>query len=161
MPTTSIMRRFEFDYGHRVLGHEGKCKYLHGHRGIAEIYIQADLDSIGRVIDFGAVKLLVGTWIDDNLDHNILLNSEDPLAKLWKETYNQEPSSQKFKLCLTVFNGKKPYIMSNGNPTAENIAEEIFHKAKHFIEYSNSNHILTVTHVTVWETPYCSATFRL
>ena len=52
-----ITRRLEFDAGHRVLGHEGKCKNLHGHRYSAEITVTApDLDGLGRVIDFGVIK---------------------------------------------------------------------------------------------------------
>lgn len=60
-----IMRKFEFDYAHRVLGHESKCKHLHGHRGVAEVIVSSPgLDSLGRIIDFGIVKQRVGKWID-------------------------------------------------------------------------------------------------
>ena len=55
MPT--ITKKLEFDYGHRVLGHEGKCRHLHGHRGVAEVTVYApSLDNLGRVVDFGAIK---------------------------------------------------------------------------------------------------------
>ena len=31
-PPITCTRRIEFDAAHRVMGHEGKCKHLHGHR---------------------------------------------------------------------------------------------------------------------------------
>src|SRR5262249_14498003 len=50
-------RLLQFDAGHRVYQHEGKCANLHGHRYTAEITAQAEaLDKIGRVIDFSVLK---------------------------------------------------------------------------------------------------------
>ena len=34
---------------------------------------------LGSHIDFGEVKRLVGKWIDDTLDHTMLLHRDDPL----------------------------------------------------------------------------------
>src|SRR5262249_22784820 len=50
-------RRIQFAAGHRVFGHEGKCRYLHGHNFVALVTAAADdLDAVGRVIDFGVLK---------------------------------------------------------------------------------------------------------
>ena len=71
-------RRIEFDAAHRVMNHESKCKMLHGHRYVVEASFTAnELDKLGRIIDFGAIKDVLGKWIDDNLDHNVILNKKD------------------------------------------------------------------------------------
>ena len=134
----AITRKLEFDAGHRILGHEGKCRFLHGHRYSAEITVEAhELDSVGRVIDFGIIKTIVGKWIDENWDHNLLLNSKDP------QRYHLETTEERL-----------PYIMSC-NPTAENIARELFKMAVLLLP----SH-LQVVQVRIWETPNCYADYR-
>ncbi len=65
-------RRIEFDAAHRIINHESKCKMLHGHRYALEASFAAEnLDNLGRVIDFGEIRQLLGDWIDNNLDHNL------------------------------------------------------------------------------------------
>ena len=60
-------RRIEFDAAHRILNHESKCKMLHGHRYVLEAEFTAKkLDKLGRIIDFGVIREVLGTWIDDN-----------------------------------------------------------------------------------------------
>src|SRR5688572_1226539 len=73
-PMFRVSREIEFCYGHRLLNYEGKCRYLHGHNGKAVITIQGPrLDERGMLVDFGDIKGAVSTWIDDNLDHRMLL----------------------------------------------------------------------------------------
>ena len=138
---TAITRRLEFDAGHRLINHESKCKHLHGHRYCAEITVQADaLDRIGRVIDFGVVKALVGKWIDDNWDHNMVINPNDPILK--------------FAGLLE----KHPYLCYQGgepaNPTAEVMARILFGVA---VELLPSE--LKVVKVRLYETPNCFAEY--
>lgn len=71
-------RKIEFDAAHRVMEHESKCKLLHGHRYVIEATFAADeLDSLGRVIDFGNVRQVLGDWVDSNWDHNAILHQDD------------------------------------------------------------------------------------
>jgi 6-pyruvoyltetrahydropterin/6-carboxytetrahydropterin synthase len=72
-------RRLEFDAAHRVMLHESKCKYLHGHRYVIEVTCAAEgeLDALGRVIDFGVIKARLGAWIDKYWDHNTILHEAD------------------------------------------------------------------------------------
>ena len=138
----TVTRRLEFDYGHRVLGHEGKCKHLHGHRGVAEVTVKGPrLDEVGRVVDFGEVRRLVGGWVDDHWDHNLLLNPADPL------------------LCVVGFgdhHGREAFEMPVGNPTAENMAECLYHIASSLLFPKG----LTVVKVRMWETPSCYADYE-
>ena len=128
---TTCTRRVEFDAGHRVDGHESKCARLHGHRYAIEITASApELDSVGRVIDFGVLKGVVGKWIDENWDHRMLLWHGDC-------TLDEEPGVVRV-----------PF-----NPTAENMAVFLLEKANELlIDYS-----VTVVGIRVWETPNCWA----
>ncbi len=101
-------RRLEFDYGHRVYKHESKCRHLHGHRGVVEITAAADkLDTLGRIIDFSVLKAKVGTWIDDNWDHNMIFFDQDLEA---------------IQAMDLIKDSKKPFLLPT-NPTAENMAK--------------------------------------
>lgn len=133
----TITRKIEFDYGHRVLGHEGKCRHLHGHHGVAEVTVRApELDPLGRVVDFSVLKTLIKGWVDEHWDHNILLNLEDPQFPHFLETEE-----------------RRPYAFE-GNPTVELIARELFGVCQRFLpDY------LEVIHVRVWETPSCHADY--
>jgi len=61
----------------------------------------------GMLIDFKDLKVLVEEWINQNLDHTTILSCNDPLVKILKSF------------------GVQVYT-TDGNPTAENIAKEIF-----------------------------------
>jgi len=103
-------RILEFDAGHRLINHESKCKYLHGHRYKIEISFYADhLDQIGRVVDFSCIKKILGTWIDSNLDHTTILHIDD------KNLGN----------AIEIETKQKIYYM-DCNPTAENIVKHLF-----------------------------------
>ncbi|MGD9723541.1 MAG: 6-pyruvoyl tetrahydropterin synthase family protein [Pirellulales bacterium] len=129
-----VTREIDFCYGHRLLNYDGKCKYLHGHNGRAVITLEsAQLDPRGMVIDFSDIKRLVSNWIDENLDHRMILHRDDPavpaLAKL----------------------GEPMYLIDT-NPTAENIAKLIFDYAK--------GQGVPIVQARLWETPRCFATYR-
>jgi 6-pyruvoyltetrahydropterin/6-carboxytetrahydropterin synthase len=141
----TVTKRLEWDSGHRVLGHRGKCRHLHGHRYAAEITVQSpDLDGLGMVVDFGVIKERVGGWIDQSWDHNLLLHPDDPLLELSNKQLQE------------VCGDRLPYVMPPPcpNPTAENIARVLYDAAVGLLDP------LKVVEVTVWETPTCRATYR-
>lgn len=155
-----IMRRFEFDSAHRVLGHESKCRFLHGHRYVAEVFLDApDLDRLGRVIDFGKVKEVVGSWIDGNWDHNALFHPEDPFIQIHQiETYPEhEAGDWGVVKRRELYGGREPYIMKYGNPTAEQIAKELFEAAADRLAAVEGYDKVRVVRVVIWETPNCWA----
>ncbi|MBY0356004.1 MAG: 6-carboxytetrahydropterin synthase [Rickettsiales bacterium] len=99
-------RRLEFDAAHRVMEHESKCKFLHGHRYVVEATFEAThLDALDRVIDFGVIKEVLGAWIDENWDHATILNEKDRLLGQAIENHTKQ----------TIY-------WLNGNPTAEKMA---------------------------------------
>lgn len=128
-----VTREIDFCYGHRLLNYDGKCKYLHGHNGRAVITIESPtLDARGMVIDFSDIKRVVSNWIDQNLDHRMILHRDDPAVS-----------------ALTKLG--EPMFLVDVNPTAENIARLIF-------EYAKSQGI-PIVEARLWETPHCFATY--
>ena len=129
----SVTREISFCYGHRLLGYNGKCRHLHGHNGKAVITLGAEsLDELGMVVDFSRLKRVVGGWIDEALDHKMLLHKDDPL------------------LAHLQAKGEPVYVM-DVNPTAENIARLIF-------DYTMREGF-PVIEVRLWETESCFATY--
>ena len=130
----SVTREIDFCYGHRLLNYDGKCKHLHGHNGRAVITIAAEtLDQRGMVVDFKDVKMVVARWIDDNLDHRMILHRDDPVVE-------------------TLQGMQEPLYLVDENPTAENIAKIIYEGAK--------SHGFPIVKAELWETPHCFATYR-
>jgi len=129
-----VTREIDFCYGHRLLNYDGKCKHLHGHNGRAVITIESDqLDERGMVIDFSDIKRLVANWIDQNLDHRMILHREDPAREALEKL-------------------GEPMFLVDFNPTAENIARLIFENAR--------QQGLPISEVRLWETPHCFATYQ-
>jgi 6-pyruvoyltetrahydropterin/6-carboxytetrahydropterin synthase len=129
-----VTREIEFCYGHRLLNYEGKCRHLHGHNGRAVIALESPtLDERGMLVDFSDIKREVQCWVDDTLDHNMLLHRDDPI------------------LPVLEARGERVFVM-DVNPTAENIARVIFERA--------AGAGLPVVEVVLWETPHCHAAYR-
>ena len=128
-----VTRQIDFCYGHRLLNYEGKCRHLHGHNGRAVIKIASgELDHRGMVLDFSDIKSVVSKWIDENLDHRMILHREDPAVEFLQQL-------------------NEPLFLIDSNPTAENIAKLIYEvtAAEGF----------PVLEVDLWETPQCFATY--
>lgn len=158
--TPPITRKFEFDAGHRVLNHESKCANLHGHRYVAEVTVDAPtLDGIGRVIDFSCLKEIVGDWIDENWDHNILLHADDPLLRAMQALRRQaSPPAVSDTWDSVVFNRKPPFIMPYSmNPTAENMATLLYGETVSLLHADARSSELSVVRVRLYETPNCWA----
>ena len=129
-----VTKEIHFCYGHRLLDYAGKCRHLHGHNGKAVVTLEAPaLDPLGMVVDFSEIKRVLGKWIDDALDHRMLLHRDDPILPDLR---------QRGEL----------FVELDVNPTAENLAKMIF-------EYAVS-HGLPVIAVTLWETENSFATYR-
>jgi 6-pyruvoyltetrahydropterin/6-carboxytetrahydropterin synthase len=128
-----VTREIEFCYGHRLLNYDGKCRHLHGHNGRAVITLEGPaLDRRGMLVDFADIKQKVQQWIDENLDHNMLLSCDDPILPVLERA------------------GERVFVM-DCNPTAENIARLIYEHAKAAG--------LPVAEVVLWETEHCFSTY--
>jgi 6-pyruvoyltetrahydropterin/6-carboxytetrahydropterin synthase len=129
-----VTRQIDFCYGHRLMNYAGKCRHLHGHNGRALIAIESPtLDERGMVMDFSEIKDVVSQWIDQQLDHRMILRSDDPVVDVLRSM------------------GEPLYLLDE-NPTAENIAKLIF-------DFTASQGF-PVVEVKLWETPKAFATYR-
>lgn len=80
MTTITATRYHDFSAGHRVVGHEGKCRFIHGHNYRVHFTIAADdLDGVGRVMDFSVIKALLCEWLEEEWDHRFLVWEDDPM----------------------------------------------------------------------------------
>ncbi|MEX0715975.1 MAG: 6-carboxytetrahydropterin synthase, partial [Planctomycetaceae bacterium] len=110
------------------------CKSLHGHNGRAVIVMEGEeLDARGMLVDFSDIKDALRTWIDDELDHRMILRDDDPALHTLREL-------------------GEPVFVIPDNPTAENIARLIFEHAR--------AQGFPVVEVSLWETPRSFATYR-
>lgn len=129
-----VTKEIRFCYGHRLLRYGGPCRHLHGHNGKLEVTLAGEeLDERHMLVDFDDVKRAVKTWVDENLDHRMLLAADDPIL----------PKIQAL--------GEPCYVFE-GNPTAENICRVVFGKAREAG--------LPVVGVRLWETDTSWAEYR-
>jgi 6-pyruvoyltetrahydropterin/6-carboxytetrahydropterin synthase len=77
--------RHNFETAHRLPHLAGKCTSLHGHSWWMEATVSAPALLDGTVVEFGALKGLIRSWIDTNLDHGAMLGADDPLADVLAE----------------------------------------------------------------------------
>lgn len=108
----SVTQELRFCYGHRLLEHPGKCGRLHGHNGVARITLRATaLDARGMVTDFDDVEKALRTFVDESIDHRLLLHRDDPAAQVLRAA-------------------GETFVALEVHPTAENIARMIFDHAR-------------------------------
>lgn len=106
-----VTQEISFCYGHRLLRYQGKCARLHGHNGTARITLGAEaLDGQGMVADFDGIEKTMRAFIDETIDHRLLLHKDDAL-------------------CGVLEDQREPFVKVDFNPTAENIARMIFERA--------------------------------
>lgn len=146
-------KRVEFDAAHRVAGHEGKCKSLHGHRYAVELTLvrsDAGVDDTGFVVDFGVIKERVGGWIDEHLDHTTLYDEHDEFMVAMRERYLEIQDR-----CPELAGGElRSWYAMKRPPTAENIAAMLHTEATKLMPRG-----VQVLRVRVYETPTSYADF--
>lgn len=128
----TVIRSHEICAGHRVVGHESKCRHLHGHnykfhfkvapknqfQGIKSDIL---LDSVGRVIDFSVVKTTLCQWLEDNWDHKFLHWENDGMIEGLKGLVAEDTKGE----CVSAVDQNHFYssfVSLPFNPTAENLA---------------------------------------
>lgn len=129
----TITKHFEFCYAHRLYGYPGKCGNVHGHTARVEVHCQVEkLPATGMAIDFRELSNKIGGFIEENLDHRLILAKNDPIVAILKEI-------------------KEEVKVLESPPSAENLAELIYKAAKEAG--------LPVTKVSFWESPTSVASY--
>lgn len=138
----TVTRVFEFDAAHRVMNEKVKCFNLHGHRFKVEMCFEYNSKgALGYAIDFKEIKRIACAWMDEHLDHACILNPQD---------------TELIDLCHK--NGWRIHVMGLGNngdinPSAENIASELFYIIKQL--FINDKSGIRLVHLRLYETPNC------
>lgn len=129
----AILKEIHFSYGHRLLRHPGKCARLHGHNGriVAEVSSRK-LNQQNMVMDFYDLRKTLEDWVDNTLDHQMILWKKDPLVKVLEKA-------------------REPILVFKENPTAEALAKFIFEAAK--------KKKIPITKIILWETPGSAAQY--
>lgn len=132
-------RYHDISCGHRVVGHENKCRFLHGHNYRITFTIGGGLDKVGRVIDFGVIKELLCEWLEENWDHKFLMWADDPILPEMSRAAN-------IGIKVVLF-----------NPTAENMGLHLLEVIGPLLLPAH----VVLTKVVVEETRKCSAEVHL
>ncbi|MDZ5762068.1 6-carboxytetrahydropterin synthase [Candidatus Cyrtobacter comes] len=131
-------RRIEFDAAHRIIGHAGKCKYLHGHRYILEASFEAQFKGArDMVVDFGLIKEVLANWINCNWDHTTILSIDD----------------RELGSCIEHYTKQKIFYMDKA-PTAENMSTILI---REIIPSLFKGTDVNCYKVRIYETPNCYA----
>lgn len=131
-----VIRSHEICAGHRVVGHESKCRMLHGHnykfhfkvapKPLDGESVKGDpLDQVGRVIDFSVVKSTLCEWLETNWDHKFLHWEHDKLIEgLVRLVHDEEnlPDNQRCVGDKDETHFLNSLVALPFNPTAENLA---------------------------------------
>ena len=146
-------RYHDISTGHRVVGHENKCRHLHGHNYRIHFVCEAgELDTVGRVIDFGVIKEKLCMWVENYWDHKFLAWEQDPVIKEIYDVMGSDPHGNP-----AGFFGES-IVFTPFNPTAENMAQ-------HLVEVIGPQQLagtgVTLTSVRIEETAKCSASFHI
>lgn len=164
-----IERYHDISCGHRVAGHENKCRHLHGHNYrvtfvcVSESTMSMgpydggskELDDVGRVIDFSVVKERLCMWLENVWDHKFLAWEHDTVMRnITKLCGAACWSSKNDESVHDVLDSS--LVWTPFNPTAENMAE--------YLVNTVGPHVLQGTGVMllecrVEETRKCSAAF--
>lgn len=138
----TITRVFEFDAAHRVMNEKVKCFNLHGHRFKVEAtFAYKQKEALGYAIDFKEIKRICGGFLDEFFDHACILNPLD-----------------KELIALCKYNNWRLWVMGLGNkgdfnPSAENIASELWYCFRHFLWMEE--HGVELIKLRLYETPNC------
>jgi 6-pyruvoyltetrahydropterin/6-carboxytetrahydropterin synthase len=124
--------------------HPERCRFPHGHTRTIEVVVAGDaLDENGMLVDFKALKLALGDYID-RYDHSMAVNSLDPLLPALRSTYPDE--------AILVF--------QNEEPTTEVIARDLYDFTACVLRegFAEGPYVIPpgrvrLERIRVWETP--------
>jgi 6-pyruvoyltetrahydropterin/6-carboxytetrahydropterin synthase len=71
-----IAKEFDWEMGHRLPFHKGKCKNLHGHSYKLIAEVEGEQDENGMVLDYYDLKKIIAPIVE-KLDHAFLVYKED------------------------------------------------------------------------------------
>lgn len=71
-----IAKEFNWEMGHRLPEHFGKCKNIHGHSYKMLVEIEGELNDKGMVMDYYDLRDVIDPIVEE-LDHSFMANEKD------------------------------------------------------------------------------------
>lgn len=71
-----IAKEFNWEMGHRLPEHFGKCKNIHGHSYKMTVELEGNVNENGMVMDYYDMKKIINPIIE-NLDHAFMVYEKD------------------------------------------------------------------------------------
>ena len=137
----SLTAEIKFDAAHRLSNYEGKCSRLHGHTYRAIVTVgSSKLLPWGAVMDFGDLKKLLKKFVDEKYDHKTILWAKDEENQIIGRVL-----------------GEKTVVWMNSNPTAENMAKDIYKSLTPSLRAIHKG--VKLVSVELYETPTNKATY--
>ena len=128
-------------------GYPGKCKNNHGHEYFYEVTLSSDtLDRYGMVIDFGEIKKMFDTWIQENWDHASVVSIHD------EDYYNFLLKDEQRAYVIDLDQTKET------NTTAEWMSQFLFETFETILNKKYAH--IQLDEVKVWETETSYASYR-
>lgn len=134
----------EFSAAHRMLDLPGsKCKHLHGHNFWITVTLGSEkLNEHGVIIDFLEIQKSLDHWIQDHLDHSVIVSKQDEALLSFLKSQNQ-----------------RHYILTEqNNTTVERMAEHLFFKFNDLLMKVVMPSV-QVIEVEIWETQNAGAAY--
>ncbi len=138
-----ITKTIEWEMGHRIPNHIGKCKNPHGHHYKLELTLSGPIgsnkgsSSEGMIIDFGDISKLLSAAIYDTLDHSFMICEDDKIMSAFFK------KQENFKAVIV------PFI-----PTVENISQWCYNQI-----FPRIPENVVIENLRVYETPNSWADF--
>lgn len=147
-----VTKEMGFEAAHNIVGHNGKCQFVHGHSYVVKITLSSkELNELGMVIDFSDIKR-IQEWLDNNWDHK-LLQYQNGLHKALDVPEVVDAIGFNYPETDNLA-GNIVYL--DWNPTAENMAKFLFDKAVSFFQDNR----VKIFEVEVYETATSRAIYR-
>jgi 6-pyruvoyltetrahydropterin/6-carboxytetrahydropterin synthase len=168
-----VSKEVQFDYGHRIMRHNSKCRNLHGHRGKVVAYFSGPLQvagsSDGMVADFSDLKAILDEQVHGLWDHTFIVERGDKLnnpfdkVRDYRDYYYlvEGNVSLIFKRSDSL---DSTLVVASCAPTAENLAYISFYAIKYGLQAAIVAKTLSedvqLESVEFWETPTSCAIYR-
>lgn len=144
MYTVEIQHNFETAHRLSDPGSPIKCMSIHGHSWLATVVIEGEeLDQNGILVEFGAFKQQWRGWLDDHVDHHLVLRRGDPLAEAILAVYPRQR-----------------LLLLDENPTTEVIARVLYERATEILLALDPRVPARIRRVHVQETRVNGASFE-
>lgn len=155
-----ITRHFPIEAAHRLLGHRGKCRNIHGHSYLFSVTLfRADdeaLDSNGMVVDFDELDSTIGEALMRKFDHALILEANDPLVGVMDEYAAKSNVTPHYK--ARNGDGQKVARLVLP-PTAEVLATEFYVMCVEALKPSLLPLVVVSTTCRETVSPLCEATY--